>query len=88
MTLKETLLQELEAADDALITATIDWVRSHKHQAASPPASGAPIQRGSQLGDLLEFAGTWAGEDLADCLESVYATRSKSNFSTDTQPFE
>jgi hypothetical protein len=73
MTLKETLLQELEAADDALITAMIDWVRLHKHQVASPPASGAPIQRGARLGDLLEFAGTWAGEDLADCLESVYS---------------
>jgi hypothetical protein len=88
MTLKETLLQELETADDALITATIDWVRSHKRQVASPSASGEPIQRGAKLGDLLEFAGTWAGEDLADCLESVYATRSKADFSTDTQPFE
>ncbi len=56
MPLKETLLQELEAADDALITATIDWVRSHKHQAASVTASGEPTKRGAQLGDLLEFA--------------------------------
>lgn len=30
MTLKEILLQELETADEALITATIDWVRSRK----------------------------------------------------------
>lgn len=71
MTLKEILLQELETADEELITATIDWVRSRKHQAASLPANGAPIQRGAKLGDLLEFADTWAGEDLADCLESV-----------------
>jgi hypothetical protein len=31
MTLKETLLQELETADEELITATIDWVRSRKN---------------------------------------------------------
>jgi hypothetical protein len=30
MTLKELLLQELETADDELITQTIDWLRSHK----------------------------------------------------------
>lgn len=81
MTLKETLLQELETADEELITAAIEWVRSRKHQTALPPASGVPIQRGAKLGDLLEFAGTWAGEDLADCLENVYATRSKTDFS-------
>jgi hypothetical protein len=34
MTLKETLLQELETADDAVITAAIDWLRSHKDNAS------------------------------------------------------
>ncbi len=87
MTLKETLLQELETADDALITATIDWVRSHKSPAPLPPTSGEPIRRGAKLGDLLEFAGTWAGEDLDDCLAHVYATRSKADFGAET-PFK
>lgn len=58
MTLKETLLQELETADDELITATIDWVRSRKHDHSIPASSGAPIRRGAKLGDLIEFAGT------------------------------
>ena len=88
MTLKETLLQELETADDALITATIDWVRSRKHDHSTPPTSGEPIRRGAKLGDLLEFAGTWAGDDLEDCLDSVYATRSKASFASDSQPFQ
>jgi hypothetical protein len=30
MTLKETLLQQLETAYDTVITAEIDWLRSHK----------------------------------------------------------
>jgi hypothetical protein len=88
MTLREALLQELETADDELITATIDWVRSRRNGRSTPPASGEPIRRGAKLGDLLEFAGTWAGDDLEDCLEAVYTTRSKANFSAESQPFQ
>jgi hypothetical protein len=88
MTLKETLLQELETADDELITAAIDWVRSHKHQPGPPPGSVAPIRGSGKFEDLLEVAGTWAGDDLEDCLEIVYATRSKAKFVYDNNPFQ
>jgi hypothetical protein len=95
MTLKETVLCELETADDQLleeIMRVIRWHRlsgreSRKQNASSPPTSSEPIQRGAKLGDLLEFAGTWAGEDLQDCLETVYATRSKVTIATNITPF-
>jgi hypothetical protein len=87
MTLKETLLQELETADDELITAAIDWVRSRKHQPAPPPSSD--IVRGTGNFDgLLEPTATWAGDDLEECLEIVYATRSKAKFVYDPHPFQ
>jgi hypothetical protein len=88
MTLKDILLQELEAADEQLIAETIDWVRSRKQVPPAQSSSGEPIRRGNKLGDLLEFAGTWAGDDLEDCLGMVYATRSKSYVSTDQNPFQ
>jgi hypothetical protein len=88
MTLKDILLQELETADDQTIADTIDWVRSRKRVPSIQPPSGEPIRRGNKLGDLAEFAGIWAGDDLEECLEMVYATRSKSHVSTDHNPFQ
>jgi hypothetical protein len=87
MTLKETLWQELETADDELITAAIEWVRSRKNLATYQIPSGEPFKRGGKLEDLLKFAGTWVGDDLQECLETVYATRSKTNFFPDHDLF-
>lgn len=36
-----------------------------------------PHLRQSTVGDLLKFAGTWEGDDLEECLEAVYASRSR-----------
>jgi hypothetical protein len=91
MTLKEILLQELETADEAVIAETIEWIRSRKAQQQPHPSqasSGQPILRGAKLGDLLEFAGTWVGDDLEACLETVYATRSQATFDLDRAPFQ
>ncbi len=33
-----------------------------------------------QSDDLLAFAGTWAGDDLEQCLEEVYASRTEAVF--------
>lgn len=43
-------------------------------------ASGEPVLTGSTGADLLQFAGTWQGDDLEDCLEVVYETRSPAEF--------
>jgi hypothetical protein len=73
MTLKEILMQELETAD-AAIAETIEWIRSRKQSTRTEPQlTGEPILRGAKLEDF-EFAGTWAGDDLEDCLNTVYAT--------------
>lgn len=40
----------------------------------------APIQRGSKAEDLLNFAGTWQGDDFEECLQLVYETRSPAEF--------
>ena len=43
------------------------------------PASGRSI---------LRHAGTWAGDDYDECLQSVHATRGKAKFDYDLNPFE
>lgn len=86
MTLKEILLQELENADDAVIAETIGWIRSRKamQSSTSQIPSGSPILREAKLGDLLQFAGSWVGDDFEECLEAVYATRSRATVDFDT----
>ncbi|BAY11701.1 DUF2281 domain-containing protein [Calothrix sp. NIES-2098] len=37
---------------------------------------------------ILRHAGTWAGDDFDECLQSVYATRGKAKFDYDLNPFE
>jgi hypothetical protein len=39
-----------------------------------------PILHGSKASDLLQFAGTWEGNDFEECLQMVYETRSKAEF--------
>lgn len=39
-----------------------------------------PVLTGSTGADLLQFAGTWQGNDFEDCLEAVYETRSPAEF--------
>jgi hypothetical protein len=96
MTLKETVLYEIETADEKLLEDLLQVIRwhrlsgreSHKHNPSTPPNRSEPIRRGAKLGDLLEFAGTWVGDDLQDCVETVYATRSQVTISSNTTPFQ
>lgn len=39
-----------------------------------------PILKGSKAEDLLQFAGTWQGNDFEECLQLVYKTRSQAEF--------
>lgn len=39
-----------------------------------------PIFKGSKAEDLLQFAGTWQGNDFEECLQLVYETRSQAEF--------
>ncbi|MEL6325875.1 MAG: hypothetical protein AAFQ61_03095 [Cyanobacteria bacterium J06626_23] len=39
-----------------------------------------PASTESTGGDLLQFAGTWHGEDFEECLQAVYENRSLAEF--------
>ncbi|MFZ4641647.1 MAG: hypothetical protein ACOYMP_14800 [Nodosilinea sp.] len=39
-----------------------------------------PILTGSTGADLLQFSGTWQGDDFEQCLQAVYETRSPAQF--------
>jgi len=41
---------------------------------------GKPVLTGSTGADLLQFAGTWQGDDFEECLEAAYETRSPAEF--------
>jgi hypothetical protein len=53
---------------------------STPNPSARPIRRAAPIRRGFQAKDVLELAGTWVGDDLAECLESVRQDRSLAEF--------
>ena len=39
-----------------------------------------PVLNGSIGAELLQFAGTWRGDDFEECLQTVYETRSPAEF--------
>jgi hypothetical protein len=87
MTLKELLIQEIEASPDELLAQTLNFLRFLKLQTQPEISTSAiysqdlvPIIRGSTAEDLLKFAGTWHGDDFEECLQLVYETRSPAEF--------
>ncbi len=52
----------------------------HATETQSLISDGEPTLRGSTASDLLIFAGTWEGDDLSDCLQLVYDSRSTAEF--------
>lgn len=97
MTTKEELSQEIESAPEALLAETLNYLRYLKAtQPHKAPTSSQPIPKktnskastGGSLLKHLEAIGSWQGDDLEECLASVYATRSKSKFYYDSNPFE
>jgi hypothetical protein len=101
MTIKEQITQELEKLPEPLLQEILDFVQflqtKQQQQILSPeqpqlqqnpndnsqkpyrPASGRSI---------LRHAGTWAGDDFEECLQSVYATRGQAKFDYEYNPFE
>jgi hypothetical protein len=96
MTLKEILTQELETASDEVLSETINFVQFLKtkypqNQTAPKPDPNIEIQappaKNCTVGDLLQFAGKWQGDDAQECLEMVYATRSRASYDPTKNPF-
>jgi len=42
--------------------------------------SDEPVLTGATGADLLQFSGTWQGDDFEECLQAVYETRSPAEF--------
>ncbi|AUB43559.1 MAG: DUF2281 domain-containing protein [Nostoc sp.] len=101
MTIKEQITQELEKLPEPLLQEILDFVQflqtKQQQRILSPEQpqlqqnpndnSQTPYRPASGR-SLLRHAGTWAGDDFEECLQSVYATRGKAKFDYESNPFE
>ena len=71
---KAQLLQELDELPTDLLTQTLDFVTFLKTK-KSQHAQESSETRPSTATSLLKHAGTWAGNDIHECLEDVRALR-------------
>lgn len=55
-------------------------VISEPEKVPPPPPAFRPGNGPSTAVELLKHVGTWVGDDLQECLDLVYATRSKAKF--------
>ncbi len=74
MTIKELLIQEIETLPPELLTEALNFVRNIKTSHIAKQSNKNNL-RGSTAEDLLEFAGTWEGDDIRECLQLVHDTR-------------
>ncbi|PMB52861.1 DUF2281 domain-containing protein [Fischerella thermalis CCMEE 5201] len=101
MTIKEQITQELEKLSEPLLQEILDFVQFLQTKQQQRILSPEQPQLQQNLNDnsqtpyrpasgrsLLRHAGTWAGDDFEECLQSVYATRGKAKFDYEYNPFE
>ncbi|HLP90024.1 MAG TPA: hypothetical protein VK184_15715 [Nostocaceae cyanobacterium] len=81
---KEKLLAEIETVPESILEQILDYLEYLKARKIKPAdisdKDEEPILRGSKAKDLLQFAGTWQGDDFEECLKLVYETRSEAEF--------
>jgi hypothetical protein len=46
----------------------------------APASNPAIIWHGTTVGELIQFADSWVGDDLEECLQSVYDNRTQAKF--------
>lgn len=76
----EQQLAQLPPEQLSLVSEFLDSLQDKGSISHRPLRRLSPIKRESKAVDLLEFAGTWQGDDLEECLRFVYETRSKAQF--------
>jgi hypothetical protein len=59
---------------------TEEAMRAREGRSSVRPPVFRPAKGPSTARSLLQYAGTWEGDDLEECLQLVYATRSKAQF--------
>ena len=74
MTTKELLIQEIETLSPELLTEALNLIREIKTSDTGKQSTINSLS-GSTAEDLLEFAGTWEGSDIRECLQLVHDTR-------------
>ena len=87
-TIKQLLIAAIENTPEPILQQTLDYLEYLKTKINTsaiksnsiPVKDGEPILRGSKAKDLLQFAGTWQGDDFEKCLQLVYDTRSEAKF--------
>ncbi|MFM6008542.1 MAG: DUF2281 domain-containing protein [Sphaerospermopsis kisseleviana] len=77
---KELLVQEIESLPPELLNEALDFIRfikaSHlQKQLKTETNLSEDTLKGSTAEDLLEFAGSWSGDDLRECLQLVHDNR-------------
>ena len=80
MTLKEQLLQEIEALPNERLAQVLTFVQSLSTQPSTTSAK-------SFLSHL-KTIGTWSGDDLQECLEAVQNSQGIAQFDYSPNPFE
>jgi Protein of unknown function (DUF2281) len=92
MTLKERLIQEIESMPEELLEEVLDFASFIKAKQSKKLASlelqAKLTYRPASGRSILRHAGTWQGDDLEECLQMVYDTRSKAKFGEHINPFE
>jgi hypothetical protein len=80
-TRQKVLHEVAQLPDDQLMLVAnfIEFLKSRRSESPSTQAAASlddqPILTGSTAADLLQFAGTWQGDDFEECLQSMYDAR-------------
>ena len=80
MTLKEQLLQEIEALPSARLAEVLTFVQSLSTKPSTTSAKSFLAH--------LKTIGTWSGDDLQECLEAVENSQGEAQFDYSPNPFE
>jgi hypothetical protein len=79
MTIKEQLYQAIETLPSKKLTEALILIESL--QTKSPTSAQSFLTH-------LKTIGTWSGDDLQECLESVENSRGEAQFNYQTNPFD
>ncbi|GAB4194689.1 MAG: hypothetical protein Fur006_40650 [Coleofasciculaceae cyanobacterium] len=80
MTLKEQLLQQIEALPSERLAEVLSFVQSLQTKPSTTSAKSFLAH--------LKTIGTWSGNDLQECLESVQHSEGLAQFDYSLNPFE
>lgn len=88
--IRQQLHQQIDQLPSDFLTLAVEFLEFLKSRqvkkadtsllSTSEAEAGEPVLTGSTGSDLLQFAGTWQGDDFEKCLEAVYETRSPAEF--------